>query len=74
MNALGTLRQRLGYEREHVAARLKISLADLDTLESTPLRLLEVNSVTEHVGACECRLDLVAVHIDGAAVWLEEQP
>jgi hypothetical protein len=74
MNALGMLRQRLGYEREAVAARLKISPADLDTLESTPLRLLKVSSVAGHVGACECRLDLVAVHVDGEAVWLEVQP
>jgi hypothetical protein len=73
VNALGTLRQRLGYEREDVAARLKISLADLDTLEATPTRLLEISLVAEHVGACECRLDVVAVHIDGESIWLEHQ-
>lgn len=73
MNALGLLRARLGYSPVAVAARMKISLADLTTIETTPMRLLEVSSVAAHVGACECRLDLVAVHIDGEAVFLAHE-
>ena len=73
MNALGKLRERLGYTAAEIAARLQISLEDLETLESTPLRLLEVSSVSLHLGACECRLDLVAVHIDGESVFLGDE-
>ena len=73
MNALGLLRERLGYSSADVAARMKISLTDLDTIETTPLRLLEVSSLAAHVGACECRLDVVAVHIDGQAVFLAHE-
>lgn len=77
MNALGRLRTRLGVALDELAARLEIPLAEVETVEATPLRLLDVDAVRSYVEALGCRLDLVACHIDGEAIWLgddEEAP
>lgn len=71
MNALGKLRERLGYTTDEIAARLQITVGALDAMEVTPFGQLEVSFVSEYVGACGCRLDVVAVHIDGEAAFLE---
>jgi hypothetical protein len=70
LNALGRLRVRLDVALDELARRLSIPLADVETIEATPLRLLEVDTVRRYVEALECRLDLVACHIDGEAIWL----
>jgi hypothetical protein len=72
-NALGKLRTRLDVAREELCRRLCIAEADAGTLEATPLRLLELGDVERYVGALGCRLDVVAVHIDGFAVWLSDE-
>ena len=74
MNALGRLRERLGHTPDQVAARLNISVPALEAMEVTPFGQLEVSFIAEYVGACGCRLDIVAVHIDGQAIWLEQEP
>lgn len=70
VNALGKLRFRFRVTLDELARRLGITRADVETIEGTPLRLLEVDSVRRYVEALGCRLDLVACHIDGEAVWL----
>lgn len=72
-NALHDLRTRLDIGRDVVAQALGIPVPEVDTLEHTRLKLLEVGAVEQFVGACECRLDVVAVHIDGEAVWLSDE-
>jgi hypothetical protein len=72
-NALARLRTRLGFGCDEVALALGIPLPDVDTLEHTSFGLLEVDAVERFVGAVGCRLDVVAVHIDGAAVWLSDE-
>lgn len=72
-NALGKLRTRLDVAHEEIARRLHVQSEDVATLEATPLRLLEIGDVERYVGALGCRLDVVAVHIDGFAVWLSEE-
>lgn len=57
---------------DDVARRLGIPVADVETIETTPLRLLDVDTVRRYVEALECRLDLIACHIDGEAVWLDD--
>ena len=73
-NALHALRARLGFETAQVAQALGIPIPDVETLEHTPLRSLQLGTVERYVGALGCRLDVVAQHIDGAAVFLEVQP
>jgi hypothetical protein len=53
-----------------------VPVADIEALEQTPLRLLELDALDRYVSAIECRLDVVAVHVDGEAIWLssEETP
>jgi hypothetical protein len=72
VNALAKLRERLGVAPDALARALGIAAADVETLERTPLRLLEIGDVAGYVGALGCRLDVVAVHVDGTAHWLEE--
>jgi hypothetical protein len=72
-NALGRLRTRLDVSREEVAKRLAIPLAGVSQIERTPLRLLEVDTVQQYAEALGCRLDVVAVHIDGEAIWLSDE-
>lgn len=72
-NALGKLRTRLDVAQDELSRRLGIAEADAATLETTPLRLLEIGDVERYVGALGCRLDVVAVHIDGFAVWLSDE-
>lgn len=76
MNALGRLRTRLDVALDELARRVGIPVADVETVEATPLRLLDVDTVRRYVEGLECRLDLVACHIDGEAIWLgdEETP
>ncbi len=69
-NALRSLRQRLGFGRGEVAQAFGIPVPDVETLEHTRLGLLEVAAVESYVGALGCRLDLVAQHVDGEAIWL----
>ncbi len=71
-NALARLRTRLNFGRGEVAQALGIPLADVDAIERTPLRLLEVGTVSDYASAFGCRLDVVAQHIDGAAHWLTD--
>jgi hypothetical protein len=73
-NALHRLRVRLGFGRGEVAQALGIPIPDVETLEHTRLGLLEVAAVEGYVGALGCRLDVVAQHIDGEAVWLSDEP
>lgn len=72
MTALARLRMRLGVALDELARRLRIPLAEAETIEATPLRLLDVDAVRSYVEALGCRLDLVAVHIDGEAHWLSD--
>lgn len=73
LNTLGVLRTRLGYSTEHVAKVLGISPRAVGRLEAIPLQAWRVSDVERYVGALECRLDVVAVHIDGVAVWLSDE-
>jgi hypothetical protein len=72
-NALRQLRKRLDVSRENLAKRLGVPLAGIAQVERTPLRLLEVDTVRQFVEALECRLDVVAQHIDGEAIWLSDE-
>jgi hypothetical protein len=72
-NALHRLRKRLGFARGEVAQALGIPVAEVDTLEHTRLALLEVGTVADVVSSMGCRLDVVAQHIDGEAVWLSDE-
>lgn len=69
-NALHALRARLEVSVHELARRLGIPMADVDTLEHTRFDLLEVGDVERACGALGCRLDVVAQHIDGEAIWL----
>jgi len=69
-NALHRLRTRLDFGRDRVGQALGIPVPEVDALEHTRLGLLEVEAVERFVGALGCRLDLVAQHIDGEAIWL----
>jgi hypothetical protein len=71
-NALGQLRTRLDVSRKE-AKRLAIPLAGVSQIERTPMRLLEVDTVQQYAEALGCRLDVVAVHIDGEAIWLSDE-
>lgn len=71
-NALGRLRARLGVAIDELARRLSVSAEDADAIEATAFRLLEIDTIDRYVGALGCRLDVVAVHIDGFAVWLSD--
>lgn len=72
-NALHALRKRLGFGRGEVAQALGIPVPDVETLEHTRLGLLDVDAVERFVGAIGCRLDVVAQHIDGEAIWLSDE-
>jgi hypothetical protein len=72
VNALAKLRERLGVGPDALARALGIPVADVETLEGTPLRLLEIGDVAAYVGALGCRLDVVAQHVDGVAHWLND--
>lgn len=75
MISLRQLRERLGVSQGTVAKRLTVPQPDVDTIERTALRLLDVDTVLRYVGALGCRLDMVACHIDGEAFWLgDEEP
>lgn len=71
-NALHTLRSRFGVQLDAVARALGIPASEVEALERTPLARLELGTVDRYVGAVGCRLDVVAVHLDGEAVWLGE--
>lgn len=73
VNALGRLRERLLVSRAEVAKRLAIPLAGVSQIERTPLRMLEIDTVQQYAEALGCRLDVVAVHIDGEAIWLSDE-
>jgi hypothetical protein len=73
VNALGRLRERFEVPRAELAKRLAIPLAGVALIERTPLRLLEVDTVQKFVEALECRLDIVAQHLDGEAIWLSDE-
>jgi hypothetical protein len=72
-NALHSLRKRLGFARGEVAQALGIPVPEVDTLEHTKLALLEVGTVADVVSSMGCRLDVVAQHIDGEAIWLSDE-
>jgi len=72
-NALRVLRTRLGFGRGEVAQALGIPILDVETLEHTRLGLLELEVVESFVGALGCRLDVVAQHVDGDAIWLRDE-
>jgi hypothetical protein len=65
---------RRGFGLNDVARALGVAEAELDGLERTPLRLLELDAVERFAAAMGCRLDVVAQHIDGEAVFLEMRP
>src|SRR5690606_31019713 len=73
-NALASLRARLNFGRGEVAQALGIPIPDVETLEHTQFGLLEIATVASYVRALGCRLDVVAQHIDGEAVWLSDAP
>jgi hypothetical protein len=72
-NALYRLRQRLNVSVHELARRLGVPVADAETLEYTRFGLLDIDAVERHTGALGCRLDVVAVHIEGEAVWLSDE-
>jgi hypothetical protein len=72
-NALHRLRTRLDFGRDEVAQALGIRVTDVETLEHTRLGVLEVGTVSDYVSALGCRLDVVAQHVDGEAIWLSSE-
>jgi hypothetical protein len=73
VTTLRRLRERLGFTQGEVAQGLGIPISEVETLEQTPFRLLELGKVSDYVGTIGCRLDVVAVHVDGEAIWLSDE-
>lgn len=62
---LRELRELAGLSQADVAQRMAIKVEDVETIETEPLRLLEVSSVTEYVQALGSDLELTAVSKTG---------